>query len=399
MARRTWHFLFVALAAWSAVPTVASSQENRYTNIPFNGDPATVLRQRLIQAQRLDELLRQAHKLGGLLQKKLEKGGIDLGLMPKMDQPNVDLTKLNEELKKAVYQMKLDGKVPPEIKKGLEDFKEKAEQYKSALQAPQKAEEQPKAPAQAVDGAGAESFQDRMSRWALEMLKDAEDTKVGGMIQKSPAWKNAIEDLRDFITNPKMDNKSWGLGMDKLSLPEGLDAAFSKTWERMRAMEMPSLPKIDLAAPELGVGQSLSRLPVPRSWPIDQNIWWVGVAACVGLILWQFWKRGSARRSATASRRLGPWPVQPHRISSAADLIAAFEYLAVLRLGLHVRTWHHRAVAAELGRENDDRRRAAGELAALYEQARYSSAEASLSLDAVAAARRDVCFLAEMGFP
>jgi len=98
-------------------------------------------------------------------------------------------------------------------------------------------------------------------------------------------------------------------------------------------------------------------------------------------------------------RQLGSWPVYPGQISSVAEFIAAFEYLAALRLGTHVRTWHHRAVADELGREGDERRRAASSLASLYEQARYSPEETSLSGETLAAARHDLCFLAGVALP
>jgi hypothetical protein len=385
--------LIWCLVAMACAAPAAWSQERQYTSIPFEGDPATLLRQRLIQGQRFDELLRQAHKLEGLLRKS--KGGIGAIAMPKLEQPNINLEKI-EDLKKVVDQVKLDDKVSPEIKKVVQDFKDG---YKTALETPSNPAEQLKAAENMSAATPTEELQDGLNRWALDMLQDAEDSKVGGMIRQSPTWRNAIEDLREFITNPQKTSKTWNLGLDKLSLPEGLDAAFSKTWERIRGMEMPSLPKIELSPPELGVSKSLSKLPVPQRWAVDQSLLWVGIAVCAGLIGWQFWRRGRGRGGAAARRRLGPWPVQPDRVSSPEELIAAFEYLAALCLGVQVRTWHHRAVAAALGGDDDERCRAAGELAALYEQVRYSSEEVSLSLEAVGVARRDLCFLAGMGFP
>src|ERR1700688_204418 len=111
MARRSWHFLFLVGIGWSAAPTAAWGQEGRYASIPFNGDPATLLRQRLMQAQRLDELLRQAEKLDGLLRKKLMKGGIDMSLLPKPDQPNVDYAKLAEAMGKQMVDNKMTAEI------------------------------------------------------------------------------------------------------------------------------------------------------------------------------------------------------------------------------------------------------------------------------------------------
>jgi hypothetical protein len=392
-------FVFCLIGIACAATSVAWGQDNGYAAIPFNGDPATLLRQRLIQAQRLDGLLRRARQL----QKKLSESSVGAALLPKLDPAKMDLTKIDgkliEDIRKHMPEEKLLAKQDVETFKGLQkELKSVALDIQKQHSERFKAPELGSGPEPAPSG----EFQDRMSQWALEMLQGAEDTKIGGMIQESPAWKNAITELKELIDNPQAVSKQWNLGPDKLSLPKGLGAAFSKAWKSIRAMEMPSLPKIHLSTPDLGVSGSLSKLPVPRRWRLGQDIWWAGVALCAGLIAWQFWKRGSSRRGDAARRRLGPWPVQPACVASAADLIAAFEYLAALRLGTHVRTWNHRAIAEELGRqgagrEGAERREAAVALASLYEQARYSE-QASLSLEAFAVARQNLCFLAGMGF-
>ena len=97
----------------------------------------------------------------------------------------------------------------------------------------------------------------------------------------------------------------------------------------------------------------------------------------------------------TTCWNLGPWPVNPALVSTPAELIRAFEYLSLLRLGPDSRSWNHRAIAAHLGQTvPPDGRRAADELAALYEQARYAPADDPLPADALSTARRDLCLLA-----
>jgi hypothetical protein len=70
-----------------------------------------------------------------------------------------------------------------------------------------------------------------------------------------------------------------------------------------------------------------------------------------------------------------------------------------LCLGPAARPCHHLELAARLGGPTADaeRRRAAGELARLYEQARYAPEDDQLSADDLAAARRDLCLLAGVG--
>jgi hypothetical protein len=394
MGRRRWIFLWLLLLA---LPATARSQEKgRYQIIPFQGDPAKLLRERLIQAEKFDRFTEVIAKL-------------------KRDHPDfkgfekliVNPDHLPEDIQQIVKEFDEGKGTTAAEAKALQNRLQK-EADKLAASKPAEVKEQ--APIQPeVKNSGSDSsaapadpadpFQDRLGRWALDMLEKAEDTKIGDMIQQSAAWKNAVTDLKEALANPGTTSKSWRLDLDKLSLPAGMDAALEKTWERIRHLEMPSLPQVDFSAPNLGVGQSLSKLPVPRRWPIEQSVWWIGAALGMGLILWQFWKRAGIRKSAATTRPLGPWPIHPGRITTAAELIAAFEYLAAVRLGLHIRTWNHRAVAGELGREGDERQRAAGKLASLYERARYSPEQASLSTEALADARHDLCFLAGVALP
>jgi hypothetical protein len=122
---------------------------------------------------------------------------------------------------------------------------------------------------------------------------------------------------------------------------------------------------------------------------------WPAVLAVCAFILYRSLDRRRAG-GEKAGWRLGPWPVAPGAVATRADLVAAFEYLAFLCLGPSVRTCNHLEVAELLGEQSSDteRRRAAGELARLYEQARYAPDDEALTETDLAAARRDLCLLA-----
>jgi hypothetical protein len=75
------------------------------------------------------------------------------------------------------------------------------------------------------------------------------------------------------------------------------------------------------------------------------------------------------------------------------ELVRAFEYLALLRLGPAARHRNHREIAADLG-AGGPRSAAAERLAGLYEQARYAPPDEVLPDADLAAARADLCLLA-----
>jgi hypothetical protein len=91
---------------------------------------------------------------------------------------------------------------------------------------------------------------------------------------------------------------------------------------------------------------------------------------------------------------IGPWPVAPGRVASRRELIRAFDYLAQIRCGVQAKSWHHRAVAQRLPRDEVERE-AAHALASLYEWARYSPQEGEPSAQELEAARRRLKQLAE----
>ncbi|MFO0930054.1 MAG: hypothetical protein U0736_24025 [Gemmataceae bacterium] len=155
---------------------------------------------------------------------------------------------------------------------------------------------------------------------------------------------------------------------------------------------LPRLPSVGPLALPTGFG--------PGSFAAGGSgaLWVIGVIALAAL-LWC--GRGVVvgwTGSARSSWQLGPWPVRPEDVTTRGDLVRAFEYLALLRLGPDARTHHHLDLAARIGAQPDldpDRRRdAALALARLYETSRYAPDDAPLVSEDLLRARRELSYLA-----
>ncbi len=81
-------------------------------------------------------------------------------------------------------------------------------------------------------------------------------------------------------------------------------------------------------------------------------LWVVGLVVVVAAVLIVLRMRGvpllGGRHRAAASSPAG-WPLPPGRVSTRAELVAAFEYLALLLLGSAARAWNHKNIAAAIG--------------------------------------------------
>ena len=168
-------------------------------------------------------------------------------------------------------------------------------------------------------------------------------------------------------------------------------------WDELRSMfgdvDAPSMPS-------LGGGPAL------RTVTSTDGESWGGASfalVALGVLFLLLWKLGGssgwkALRGEDGQWRLGPWPVQPAAVATRQELIRAFEYLALLRLGVTAGTCHHRTLAGRLAERDEGdpaRRRHAVELLAdLYEQSRYAPGEEPLSPEELSEARHALCFLA-----
>src|SRR5262249_15501889 len=141
----------------------------------------------------------------------------------------------------------------------------------------------------------------------------------------------------------------------RLHLPEGKLAQLGQgALERMQKLPRPELQRI--APPRVpGLNMQLPAIAAPSApdlggaaLPTPSS----GVTVLVFVLLmllagWFLWRR-SAKAStgaATAEAVLGPWPIEPEAVTTRADLVRAFDYLALKTLGLVVRSWNHHAVA------------------------------------------------------
>jgi hypothetical protein len=228
-------------------------------------------------------------------------------------------------------------------------------------------------------------FQNRMSDLPERLGRYLNDTGGGDALRQvlRSVGQDGDAGLPTEVSQRAQDLADSLSGLKKYLPHEG--PQFPDVRDLVPNVRLPAVPSVDtgsVPATLSGAGKA--------EWGL-----WLIVLAVLGVTLWRVL---AARRAAEAAAgwRLGPWPVAPATVATRRDLVAAFEYLALLCLGPAARACNHLDLAARLGGQTPDaeRRRAAGELAHLYEQARYAPDDDLLSPDDLAAARRDLCLLA-----
>ncbi len=126
------------------------------------------------------------------------------------------------------------------------------------------------------------------------------------------------------------------------------------------------------------------------------SVTWLLFALLFVLVAWQMfrWHRRAVARDDDRAV-LGPWPIRPEAVSTRAELVQAFDYLALRTLGLRVKCWNHQAVAQRWSERVPMCASSAASLALLYEQARYTEGAEQLSEPQRESARRSFHQLAE----
>jgi hypothetical protein len=208
------------------------------------------------------------------------------------------------------------------------------------------------------------------------------------------SWRNSLKD----IAQRAAEARSSAPPVSQRLKPFSRHLPNVRSWLPRRSPNLPS-PKMS------GIPRVGGRLPsVPSASGMSAQgagklVLVLGAIALAALLLWYsrgWWQNALAAR--LAAWKLGPWPVRPGDVATRGDLVRAFEYLALLCLGPAARTCHHlelaRRIAALPDIDPDRRRDAAGDLARVYEQARYTPEDEPLANDLLARARRDLCYLA-----
>ncbi len=220
---------------------------------------------------------------------------------------------------------------------------------------------------------------DESSKETLSNVLDLQElAKKTGDAPPTPSVSPSLPDLGQYVPTETVNNASSFFGNFKMpSLPD------------IGPIVGPSSPMADVGGGSVGgMGGMFNVLIVALILVV------AGVVIAKVLA-----SRNGVAAAGDKAANLGGWPVQPSAIRTRADLVKCFEYLAVLLLGSGARTRHHLELAAEIGRQappvaDAHQAAAAQTLARLYEIARYTPENETLLPDDLAAARRELSYLA-----
>jgi hypothetical protein len=241
---------------------------------------------------------------------------------------------------------------------------------------------------------------DRLDQWLRDLAIHTEDTTLGDWLRNSPSFQKGLEDLKTLAYFDKPPS-IWGLDNlpEHLRLPSNLNLGLGKGMlDGLTNISMPEMPRVSL--PRFSLGRwNAPALPLPNiggagGAHFGETLLWALVIGGTLLLAWQLAKNlRLAAPSPAVQVPLGPWPVDPATVATRAQLIQAFDYLAILLLGTTVRSWNHRAITRKLT-DSTQQGTAAVELALIYEQARYTPGPDLLSAQDQSVARNHLCLLA-----
>jgi hypothetical protein len=306
---------------------------------------------------------------------------------------------LREALRDWIKQNPAD-KQPANVQKFQQDLKSFLDQDKPKVDPPV----WKKVPGPTLKVKPATPKTDLLAKTTERVMKHAENSKLGGLLRDSPAWKRGFADLRTSMNNPDLSRLKLGDWQDKLRLPAGkLWRLGEGTLEGIQKLPRPNLlpftpslpairniPMPNITAPGMPALSGPS-LPSFSAWAI-----WILLLLLFLLAGWQMlrWGRRSAARVEEYAQ-VGPWPVRPEAVSTRAELVLAFDYLALLTLGVGVQSWNHHAVARRWREKSPECGQTGDALALLYEQARYTEGVEALTQSQRDQARASLLQLAE----
>jgi hypothetical protein len=293
------------------------------------------------------------------------------------------LDRLGKELKES-----LEGKLPKN------DSADRSNEKPSTAASPPPTPERETKPS--VDPTADKEWQEELTKWFRESGKQWVDPKWLDA-KMGPAWRETLATLAKRASEARGETSrlaqkanAFGRWLPKMSkyLPKSLTS-------QSPGSRLPSMPRVGTIprAPRFGSMSDFSAADVGKL------VLWGMVIGLLALVLWRaggLW--GKLGTGQAAGWQLGPWPVRPGEVSTRGELVLAFEHLALLCLGPGALTCHHLELGQLIGElpalDRDRRREAAGTLARLYEQARYTPDDEIMPPETMACARRELCYLA-----
>jgi hypothetical protein len=378
------------------------SQRDRYIHFPIDPDYEAKLKQRLAMENELEPFKDLVRKM--LTDPKMLILGKDQLNEMKLDDPKFKQAikdwmdsdpKLRQSLVDWIKQNQPE-KQPEDVAKLQEDLKQFI------------GDATKEAPPPPVSGKPIEpirSNEDPLSNLTERAMKQAENSQFADWLRESPAWKRAFDDLRGSLKS-RDEVEALADWKSKLFAPDGVAWKFAEgTLENLRNAPRPRIDRLgrDITVPGLG------RLPIPDLGPpggVDMNTpsWtsigtaatWILAVLILLLVLGRL-VRWPKRKTIAPSERpaLGPWPVRPELVATRAELVQAFDYLALWTLGLRVQSWNHHAVASLWRDQAPACADPALDLARMYEKARYTNSAELLPDSERDRARQSLLQLAE----
>jgi hypothetical protein len=295
---------------------------------------------------------------------------------------------------------KVMNKEKPSLKetKEIQAVVQKAlEKAKATAPAPPLSAESKTAPAPPAPPAPQPTLEDTIKDWLRDLVEEAQHSPwVMDLLQDSPGLQESLLDLKNILDSRNEDGGALNRWLPDFNLAQA-------GWEKLSNLPVPDFSEMNLSLPEIGglggnVSVPMPGLPTVASpSSMSRWLWLIPILLLLLLAWWWVGKRGLARFSKSGWK-LGPWPVLPYQVSTREQLVAAFDYLALLLIGAEAKTFNHRAIAQRLNDNPPPRQEAVNQLAALYEQARYAP-EHDMSATALETARRHLCLLAGMPQP
>lgn len=380
-------FLAMLLALMGAATVVAQPPPQRYVHFKIDAEYEKELKKRLEMEQRLgplkdlinqiiadpsklpnaaeqlkglkleDEKFKEALKDWVSKDPSMQKALREWAAQKAMDQSPEELLRLQAQMKDLLKEAK-----PPEVGGPAEP---------------------PVLPPGTVPIEPSKQKTESFAKITERAMKDAESSRFGEWLKESNAWRRALTDIRASLGDanaPRWQIEGWQ--QDWLQQDTRLWNLGKGAFERLR-----DLPRANVLVPGLD-NVAIPGVPAPALPNLGENAMpalgtaavWLLLSGLALLACWQLmqWTR-RATPAADPRVLLGPWPVAPATVATRRELVLAFDYLALLTLGLDAECWNHHVVVRRWREQSPPCEGHARILESLYESARYTEGAETLN--------------------